>query len=130
MTTYTVLRIVIESLSLPATPIALYYRRKLNQRIERDAALAAQALRGLVRVGEIDLPLPTDERWKLAEVVVATPYRQEKELVLELGTVRVDGDNHLYVGYGTRGMVEKEQIAYARSVWNAFRSREARKAVG
>lgn len=108
---------------------AVYSRYRLRKLKMAQADAVAMALDNSVMVDGVELPKPTDVRWK----IVDSPVRidgggQQQVFQLRLGGVAVDTED-VWSG-GGRGLPRTRATQnYCDAVWKAYRSRVARKAI-
>ncbi len=113
--------------SLPWILLTLHFRRRLRQRIARDAQAAEAALVGVTRVDGIVLPLPSDTRWKVEDIKL---QNGQTVASLTLSHVSVSDENNVYVRPRAGGGALPRNSAafqqYARAAWRAHYERLAR----
>ena len=117
------------SWSLPATVLALHYRRQIRLRELADAEATQAALLGSVRVDGIELPLPSDERWTAAErtrsdSVHVSVLQIEPVVIAEIPRRALWIGTTLHAAPSTPGIKR-----YISDVFTAYRNRIARKAI-
>ena len=103
----------------------LRMRRKL--RVDRLAQEAQDAL-GPPRIGDIDMPDPSDPRWTLSEQsFFVNGVIESKEHVLMLEKIMVDRAYNVFIGAGPP--LENSQH-YGKRVFHAYKRRLAEQARG
>jgi len=124
----------------------LRVRWKFAKLLSDCAERAADALRGTVLVGGVQLPHPDDERWTLGKQTFTFQNPDFKHVrtsisrdfpMLFLGPVSVGGrgagidyDVVYMHGRSLHAIATAEEKKYAEAVWRAFNSRTATKTVG
>ena len=103
-------------------------RRELRQ-IKQDAAeQVSNALGGGMMVDGIELPLPSDDRWKLDQMCEAQ-NTSKKVIVLRIGLV-IAGEYDIWVALAAPNLPRTDATKkYCSDVWKAYRSRVARKSI-
>jgi hypothetical protein len=95
------------------------WRLRRRLRVDRLAREVEEAL-GPPRIGDIDMPDPSDPRWKPADMSFITNGVSRKEQVLALGSVTVAKDGDVYIGTGPAIDGGKP---YGKRVLHAYRRR-------
>jgi hypothetical protein len=115
--------LVFDAILVSSTALIAFdnWRMRRRLRVDRLVREAEEAL-GPPRIGDIDMPDPSDSRWAWKEMPFTTAGRTRKEHALVLGSVTVAADGEVYIGSGPP---VPDGRMYGKRVLHAYKRRLA-----